>query len=238
MWIGNPSKLISSVLSPAVRFWLRSQLEAIKHLDLSIQGQDRQLLGGYIPRVYLKAHQAIYQGVHLEQVQVWAENTRINIGQILKGKPLQLQEPLRISAEALLREADLNNSLTSFTLSNALNDLLIFLLQAGGIENAKPLIRSSAITWQSLRLEEQSATVEGIFSHPQLNPTPFKLSVGLSLLNPQTLEINPLDFTILPLWSSLDLHTFSVDLGSSVRLDKLSIIQGEIFCWGRLEVVP
>jgi hypothetical protein len=239
MRINAQSKLISSILSPAAKLWLRSLLEGISHLDVAIQGQDRQLISGYVPKVYLNAEKAIYQGVHLDKVQVWAENTRINIGQILKGKPLQLLEPIRVVAEASILEEDLNQSLSSFILANALNDLLIFLLKAGGIENAKEIVRASKIEWRSLTLDHQIASVGGIFTPtPGEQPTEIRIRMSLNLQDAQTLEINPLELTPLPIWSSLELRTFPVDLGSNVNLEKMSIVSGQLFCSGRLVVEP
>jgi hypothetical protein len=238
MWIGTQSKLIGSVLSPAVKLWLRSQLEEIAHLDLTIAGCDRQLIGGYLPMVYLKGQRALYQGLHLEQVEMWAENTRINIGQILKGKPLQLLEPIGVTAQAQIQESDLNRSLSSFILSNALNDLLIFLLQAGEVKEAKQMVKESTIAWRSLTLDHQIASVEGIFSHPEQEPIGIRIRLALALLDARTLEIKPLELTPIPLWSSLKLKTFPLDLGDSVNLEQLSIDSGQLSCSGRLEIRP
>ena len=62
--------------------------------------------------------------------------------------------------------------------------------------------------------------------------------MSLNLQDAQTLEINPLELTPLPIWSSLELRTFPVDLGSNVNLEKMSIVSGQLFCSGRLVVEP
>ena len=83
----SPSNLISKILSPALRLWLRSQVEQAEELEIQIQGQDRQILRGYVPEVSLQTRRAIYQGLRLGQVLLQGENIHINIGQVVKGKP-------------------------------------------------------------------------------------------------------------------------------------------------------
>ena len=104
--------LISKVLSPALRLWLRSQVESVAELNFSIQGKDRQILTGYIPSISLNSSRAVYQGLHLGEVELLGENIRINIGQVLKGKPLQLLEPIQVTGQVRLDQADLEASLS------------------------------------------------------------------------------------------------------------------------------
>ena len=56
--------MISTVVSPAVQFWLRSQVEAVETLQFKLRGRDRQILRGHIPTVSIAACRAIYQGLH------------------------------------------------------------------------------------------------------------------------------------------------------------------------------
>ena len=122
--VSSKQRIISKILSPAVWLWLRSQVEQVSNLEVKISGSDRQILTGYIPRVFMCARHVVYQGLHLSQVQLVGENILTNLGQVLRGKPLQLLEPVPVSGELLLKESDLNASLQSPLLANALNDLL------------------------------------------------------------------------------------------------------------------
>ena len=45
------SRIASAVLSPAVQLWLRSQVEQVDELKVKIEGSDRQILSGTIPKV-------------------------------------------------------------------------------------------------------------------------------------------------------------------------------------------
>ncbi|MGL5034289.1 MAG: LmeA family phospholipid-binding protein, partial [Microcystaceae cyanobacterium] len=126
------SNLISKILSPALGLWLRSQVEQIEKLDINIEGKDGQILRGYVPQVSLKSYRAIYQGLQLGKVLVKGENIRINIGQVIKGKPFQLLEPIQVSGELQLAQTDLEASLNSEILTNAFTELLIALLELKG----------------------------------------------------------------------------------------------------------
>ena len=69
----SPSKSsLSSLLSAAVRLWLRSQVEAAETLKIEFSGKNRQLLRGEIPSLDVEAAGVIYQGLHLGQVWLQA----------------------------------------------------------------------------------------------------------------------------------------------------------------------
>jgi hypothetical protein len=119
------SKLISKVLSPAVRLWLRSQVESVEELDLRIEGGDRQILSGCIPKVAIAARRAVYRGLHLSQVDLTGEMIQINLGQVLKGKALKLLDAVPIYGDLAWAEADLNASLQAPLLKNALAEFVL-----------------------------------------------------------------------------------------------------------------
>ena len=83
-------KLIGTVLSAALQLWLRSQVEGVESLKVHVGGGNRSLLKGSIPTVSVSARAVIYQGLHLSQVVLGSSGIRINLGQVLQGKPLQL----------------------------------------------------------------------------------------------------------------------------------------------------
>ncbi|MGB8701568.1 MAG: DUF2993 domain-containing protein, partial [Thermosynechococcaceae cyanobacterium] len=112
--------LISRVLEPALQLWLRSQVESIDTLAVHLESGDRQLLSGYIPQVRLTAQNAVYQGLHLGHVKLCGQNLRINLGQVLKGKPLQLLDPVPVDLEVRLQSTDVQASLASGLLQEAI----------------------------------------------------------------------------------------------------------------------
>jgi LmeA-like phospholipid-binding len=110
----TPAKgLIGRVLAPAIQLWLKSQVEQVEHLEVGIQAGNRQILSGTIPQITLLAQKVIYQGLHLSDVNLTGQHIRVNLGQVLQGKALQLLEPIAVNGKVILLEADLNASLAA-----------------------------------------------------------------------------------------------------------------------------
>lgn len=84
------SAIIRSVLSPVLKFWLRSQVEMVQDLEISIDGADGQILKGNIPQAQVSGQGIIYQGLYLTKLNLVATDIHLNIPQILKGQTLKL----------------------------------------------------------------------------------------------------------------------------------------------------
>lgn len=227
--------LIGKVLSPALRLWLRSQVQSAAELSFSIQGKDRQILTGYIPSVSLNSSRAVYQGLHLGEVQLLGENIRINIGQILKGKPLQLLEPIQVTGQVYLAEADLQASLSSSLLASALRDLLEVILQENGVESANQHLENSQINWQEIVLQPTDFTLKGMRSDSSGQLIPVVIQAELELVDGQTLGINPVQIVGFSEFIR-DCRKFSVDLGKDVTIEEFSLAKNQLFCCGRLTI--
>ncbi len=238
MPLGSGSNLISKILSPALRLWLRSQVEQAEGLEIAIQGHDRQILKGYVPGVSLRTEQAIYQGLRLGQVLLKGENIRVNIGQVIKGKPLQLLEPIRVSGEVRLAASDLQASLASEILANALTDLLIILLDGQGQDNPSAYLAHYQLQWQAIALDHQSFSLQGCFQ--ALDPTaiPLKLTANLNLADAKTLQLQQIQLQGLPNLELPDIPDLTVDLGDDVELESLALTADELSCLGHLLIRP
>lgn len=236
MWISPQSHLIPKILSPAVGFWLRSQVERVEELEFRIQGQDSQIVQGYIAGVSLNSRRTVYQGLQLGEVKLLGENIRINIGQILKGKPLKLLEPIRVQGEVELEEKDLNASLSSLIFSNALTELLIHLLEINGISKSKEKLEKYQIKWEKINLKKSEFFLTGTITNNQEQIYPLTIHAGLELSNSQSLKINPIQVQVIPELSNLNLEEFVVNLGSDVELEQLNIEPGKLACLGRIVV--
>lgn len=167
------SRLIGKVLSPAIKLWLRSQVQQIDRLELEIAGSDRQILTGNIPRVSILASQAVYQGLHITQVQLEAQEIHINLGQVIKGKPLRLLDKVPVRGNLYLTQADLNASLASPLLTDALTDLLLKLFNDS--------LANQQVSWQKITLEPDLFRLEGTLSGDR-QATPIVVQAGLSTL--------------------------------------------------------
>ncbi|MEO0457910.1 MAG: DUF2993 domain-containing protein [Cyanobacteria bacterium P01_A01_bin.114] len=180
------SRLIGKVLPMAVRLWLNTQVEHIEGLVFQLDGTDRQILSGHIPGVALAAKQAIYQGIYLSQIRLSAQEVRINLGQVIRGKPLQLLRSFLLSGEVKLTEADLNASLKSELLSEGMCTFWQTLLAMSAVDQElSEFYHRSAQTIQLTQCQSTVCIGERALTLSLLPGRP------VSSINP--LEINPLD---------------------------------------------
>lgn len=232
------SQIISKVLSPAVQLWLRSQVEEVESLQFKIIGGDRQILSGHIPTVFVAASRAIYQGLHLSQLQLEGSSIRVNLGQILKGKPLRLLEPVPVAGQLLLQDSDLHASLQAPLLSTAVTEFLSTLLQSNKITNLVADLKEQQISWQQVNIAQDQLTLFGTLTDAMQQTTPIVIRAGLQLATPQLLKLNPFQIQISPTASPFNFDGFQVDLGSDVDLQEIALTPGQLLCRGRLTVLP
>jgi hypothetical protein len=230
----NPNKskvrIITKVLTSAIKLWLRSQLNQVSHLDVQIQASDRQLLSGCIPGVSISASNAVYQGLHVTQIELQAENIQLNVASILKGQPLQLSAIVPVIGKLMVEERDLNNSLSSPLLLTAINDLLITLL-------AEYSLNSKSITWRKITLDNQALTLHGI---PISDPDGSFLNIylGLELLNGQELQFTQVHVKTHQEVLLARNTPYIINLGTDVDIEKISLLPEQLTCYGRINVNP
>jgi LmeA-like phospholipid-binding len=230
--------MISKVLSGAIKLFLRTQVDRVEELKIEITGGDRQILKGYIPGVFLKTDYAIYQGIHLRGVQLTGENIRVNLSQVLKGKPLRLLEPIPIKGNLQLEESDLQASLSSSLLSQGLDEFLLILLEANGVKEAAKLLQKYEIIWQKIALNADLVRIDGNVIAPDGEIGSFEINTGLQLSNSHTLNFSPLSMKILPELLDTSLDRYEIDLGEEVVLEEVNLKPGKISCCGGLTVLP
>lgn len=222
-------RLMRRILAPALRWWLQTQVEAVTELAIDLQAKDQQILTGYLPLVRVLAVGVIFQGLCLTRARLQAENIRVNLGQVLRGKPLKLMEPIQAWGELHLTQADLHQSLDSNLMRSALRDLVDIFSQ----ELNQPLPTALA------NLEIATATVN--FGHGALDCTlnllgeqPFVISFAaeIGLASPQCLEFRDLRaFDLAP-------QTIQINLGEDVHLETLTLTPEKLICEGGLTVYP
>ena len=233
MWIRQSTDLISKVLSPAVKLWLRSQVEQVEHLNFKINGQDRQILRGYIPVVSLDSSKAVYQGLHLGDIQLQGTNIRINIGQVLRGKPLRLLEPIWLKGEVYLTTDDLQASLSSALLESGLNDLWQILQDNLGLEHQN---EDYELHWQSINLDSTQFDLLGQLKiGDQL--IPLEIESELTLINPHTLGLIPKRIESSQS-QNLPETPIPIDLGSEVDIHSFEVTAKGIFAAGQFVIRP
>ena len=233
----RPSKqgLISKVLSSAVRLWLRSQVEHIEALEVEIEAGDRQILSGCIPQVRLSACSAVYQGLHLSQVRLTGQTICINLGQVLRGKPLRLLNPIRVGGTVILRQADLNASLTAPLLADGVTEFLLTLLNASALGDV-PLDDNPRLNLQNLQiiLEQDLVTLSASLISVTGTATPIAIRTGFALKTPHELTlVNPQWLPHAAAKRGLplsDLEGYTFDLGAETQIERLTLEVGQVSC--------
>ena len=223
--IWKKSHILKSILTPALRIWLSSQLETIKGLQLEVTSSDQQLLQGMIPKVLLKSDFAIYQGLHFDQIYLIAEEIAINVSQVLKGQPVQLLNPIPLSGNIRITDNHLNASLASPLLQSGVQDFLALLLKTETIPS---------IQWQKISLDHNQFILEGHQSASSLKLAQIQATV--SLRSPQHLLISPVKVEGFPIEEMIAPIEF--DLGSQVQLKTLNVTEEAVFLQGCLTVLP
>ncbi|MDY6803391.1 MAG: DUF2993 domain-containing protein [Cyanobacteriota bacterium] len=230
------SRLVSKILSPAVQLWLRSQLQNVEYLQVKIEGSDRQLLTGSIPRVSLIARAAIYEGLHLTEVKATATDININLGQVLRGESLRILAPFQINCELQLAEAHLNASFDSPLLEVAVIDFLTQLLplEEPNVQLALPI----NLNEPRIVINSGSLTLLATLSSPNCSPISLLMRTGIQLTSPRELLFQILEWKLSSLEKSLPAKTIEMDLGSEVEIEQLTLTPGKIFAKGKLTVRP
>jgi hypothetical protein len=227
----QPKGIVSSVLSPACRVWLRSQVSDVDELKVDIQGSSRQILGGTIPRVAVVAVGAIYQGLSLGSIDLIAEHIRINLPQVVKGQPLRLLEPIAVAAGAKFSERDLQASLSAPLLSQAITDLLSQILATG---TQKP---NWHIDWQRLQILPQTLILQGNLT-TEGKSVPIEIAMGIEIRDGHLLDIDPLKITCEIDLPGSQISSYQIDLGNDVNITELQLQAGELSCQGQIQVNP
>lgn len=242
--------LIGSILSKAIGLWLRSQVDKIDHLQLNIEGSNRSLLSGDIPGVSVAAENAIYQGLHLTQVQLQGSNIRFNLGQVLKGQPLHLLEPFFVTGNLHLNQLDLNQSLQAPILVQALNEFVLSLLIAltqSSSQSTYDLQKQQNDSWvQSVqRIQDTQILIET--DHLILNAQLlfdsgellfFQLKTGLEIANFRELMLVQPKVQIYDIDTELHLDNYIIDLGSDIKIQDLILSPGLLEIQATLKINP
>ncbi|WNC29168.1 DUF2993 domain-containing protein [Thermosynechococcus sp. PKX82] len=225
--------LIPRILQPALHWWLSAQLEQATGLEIQIQGGDRQILRGYLPHVRVAAASASYRGIQLRQAAVQAEQIQINLGQVLRGKPLKLLAPVPVRGELILSQADLDASLGAPLLQSSLRELLK-LLDQRGLGKAGVNLQE----WQLRRTQAElgAGCLKLVFSmvNAQGEQADWHLMTQVRLQDERTLCLEKVHWQ-----GEGDPHpTVAIDLGEGVAIQELRLETGALRVQGMICIYP
>lgn len=219
------SRLIGAIVAPAVKLWLRSQVEAAAEISVTLDGRDREILTGRLPLARVAARGAVYQGLHLSAIDLVATEIAVNLSQVVRGKPLRLLQPIPVAADLRLSALDLAASLAAPLLAPALADFL------------RPLL---GIWGRPVQFEQPRASLEAgaLLLAGTIDSQPVQLRLGLELASSQTLLLRD------PCWrdgaGALLGRADSVvlPLGEDVEIETLAIEPDHLRCAGQITVRP
>jgi hypothetical protein len=230
------TQLIRRVLNPAIRLWLKTQADAVEQLEFELSGRDRQLLAGQIPTVRVAAQQVIYKGIPLTQIEIIGEAIAINLKQILRGKPLQLLEPILVQAAMRASEADLNTAFATPLLAAALKRWMNQGLQLVGRD-----FQLTEIPTLKLGIEAEVLTITVELPKADGGTDTFAMQARPVLTSPRTFVINDPQWLQAPPWDNLSLAALEgleLDLGTDVALASFETELGWLNVTGQLKVRP
>lgn len=228
------SRLIGRVLPPAVRFFVQTQLDQVEALEFQLGGRDRQILRGYVPTVALSAARVVYQGLHLSQVQAEAQEIYINLGQVLRGKPLRLLQPFPVQGQVVMAAADLNASLESSLLRQAVQD---FLAQLWAISHS-PLRQQFPASTMPVDSAQASIQADRLQLTVTTGARVIWLKAGLAVRSGHVLVLTQPEIAIDSAGATEALEDIEFDLGPEVAIDSLKLFPGRLELYGTVNVLP
>lgn len=242
------SRIISRVLPPAIRLWLSTQLDHVENLTFRIEGSDRQILSGYLSSVSLSAEKAVYQGIHLSQATVQAKDIRVNLGQVIRRKPLRLSASFPVSGTVFLNTVDLNESLQSPLLGEGLYDFLRLLARsqtdAAHLQDILHHLPERTVLshYQPAAEIKPDSLVLHLVPHADKTIPPVAIATQLKIQDGHRLCLkNPCWLADPSLENATELPAlqgFEIDLGAEVRLTKCELQMDLISLDGTVHVLP
>lgn len=223
--------MISKLLSSAVKLYLRSQVERVECLKVQIVGRNKQILTGYIPQVFLSCSDAIYQGLHLSQVELQGADIAFNLPGVLKGEPLKLLEPVFVDLELKLSAADLQASLDSSLLQDGINDLWRM------ITATQPnLVTKSPIEWDNIATSGRELQLTGTYRDISGEIHQLTLSTAVNLVDSHTLCLSSVKIANRSLLTNQIETELKIDLGTDIAIDRLIVEPKQILCAGKIRI--
>ena len=146
---------VLQLLASGLQFWIRQQCDTVDSLELQLHGSGLGLLRGRLEGVSLVARHVVFSSLEIERVELRSEAIQVQLGNLIKGRPLQLDHPFQIAGYAAFTGAGLSRSLCTphwRPLGDALVDGLLGLtpLQSLTIERDRLVLRAQGMSCDTL----------------------------------------------------------------------------------------
>ena len=123
-----------NLISGAIGLWLKHLCSRLDHLDLELIGTGRALLAGHLDGVRLEARGGVIEGIALNHVQLRSDPIRLDLGPLLRGRPLQLRERFVVTGSVCLDGEGLTQSLAHPAWRHFSDTLALALLDRPGLD--------------------------------------------------------------------------------------------------------
>jgi hypothetical protein len=107
----NDQDPVLQLLAAGLQLWVRQQCEGVESLEVLLEGSALQLLRGRLEGVRVMARGVRYRKLQLELVELTSSGLQIQMGNLWRGRPLQLQQAFRISGLVSFTPEGLSRSL-------------------------------------------------------------------------------------------------------------------------------
>ena len=175
---------VMQLLASGLQLWLRQQCEAIESLEIRLEGSAAGLLRGRLAGVQVLARRATYLGLEIELVELRSQPIQVQMGQVLRGRGLQLEQPFGIRGQVSFTAEGLTRSLARpqwRELGDAIAEALLGItpltelrVQANRLVLAARAVADRALVERATEVRAVNGTVEirGLDAAPDPPPPP------------------------------------------------------------------
>ncbi len=155
------SSPVLQLLASGLQFWIRQQCDAVDSLELQLHGSSLGLLRGRLDGVSLVARGVVFSSLEIERVELRSDAIEVQVGNLLRGKAVQLDQAFHIEGTVAFSAGGLGRSLCTphwRPLGDQLVDGLLGLtpLQSVSIERDRLVLQA-----QGQRCETIPCAVDG-----------------------------------------------------------------------------
>ena len=149
------SSPVLQLLASGLQVWIRKQCQAVGSLEIQLHGSTLGLLRGRLEGVSLMASRVVFSQLEIERVELRSTAIAVQTGGLLRGQPLQLEQPFQVVGTVALSGPGLNRSLSTTHwrgLGDHLADGLLGLtpLQELRIERDRLLLRAQGMSCETV----------------------------------------------------------------------------------------
>jgi len=105
------SSPVLQLLASGLQFWIRQQCQAVESLELQLHGSSLGLLRGRLDGVSLVARGVVFSSLEIERVELRSDAIEVQVGNLLRGKAVQLEHPFNIEGSVAFSAGGLGRSL-------------------------------------------------------------------------------------------------------------------------------